>query len=118
MRQIMRNVDRSRFMRLTAAAPFAPLLQATPARAQATQTLRMLTVRTDAVKTLLWAQQQNLFAAHGLAIDLVNTGSSATSLTALVGGSADVTAGSLFATFAAIAHDIPVQGSVSLGCTR
>jgi hypothetical protein len=38
----------------------------------------------DDFMRLLWAQQQNLFAAHGLAIDLVNTGSSAASLTALV----------------------------------
>jgi NitT/TauT family transport system substrate-binding protein len=105
----MRNPDRARFMQLTAAAPLATALRAAPVCAQALQTLRILTVRTDAVKTLLWAQQQNVFAAHGLAIDLVNTGSSAASLTALVGGSADIAAGSLFATFAAIAHDIPVK---------
>ena len=103
----MRILDRRRLLQLAAAAPIAPFIHPVPARAQALQTLRVLTVRTDAVKTLLWAQQQNLFAAHGLAIDLVNTGSSAASLTALVGGSADIAAGSLFATFAAIAHAIP-----------
>ncbi len=101
--------SRGHFTRLAGTASLAPLLRVAPARAQAVQTLRVLTVRTDAVKTLLWAQQQNLFGAHGLAIDLVNTGSSAASLTALVGGSADIAAGSLFATFAAIAHDIPVK---------
>ena len=103
------QLDRSRFVRVAGAASLAPLLYAAPAAAQTTQTLRILTIRTDAVKTLLWAQQQNLFAAHGLAIDLVNTGSSAASLTALIGGSADIAAGSLFPTFAAIAHDIPVK---------
>ncbi len=96
-------------MRVAAAASLAPLFHAAPSVAQTPQTLRILTIRTDAVKTLLWAQQQGLFAAHGLAIDLVNTGSSAASLTALIGGSADIAAGSLFPTFAAIAHDIPVK---------
>ena len=105
----MRNLDREHFVRVAAAATFASLLRTPPAAAQTLQTLRILTIRTDAVKTLLWAQQQNLFAAHGLAIDLVNTGSSAASLTALIGGSADIAAGSLFPTFAAIAHDIPVK---------
>jgi NitT/TauT family transport system substrate-binding protein len=105
----MRSLDRSRFVRLTAAASLVPFLRAAPARAQTVQTLRILTIRTDAVKTLLWAQQQGLFAAHGLAIDLVNTGSSAASLTALIGGSADIAAGSLFPTFSAIAHDIPIK---------
>jgi NitT/TauT family transport system substrate-binding protein len=105
----MPSLDRRRFMQIAAASASAPLLHAAPARAQSVQTLRILTVRTDAVKTLLWAQAQNVFAAHGLAIDLVNTGSSAASLTALVGGSADIAAGSLFATFAAIAHGIPVK---------
>lgn len=105
----MQNLDRSHFVRLAAAAPLAPLLHADPARAQTPQTLRILTVRTDAVKTLLWAQQQNLFAARGLAIDLVNTGSSSASLSALVGGSAEIAAGSVFSTFTAIARSIPVK---------
>lgn len=100
--------DRKRFLGLAAAASFAPLVPA-PARAQGLQTLRVLTVRTDAVKTLLWAQQQGLFAARGYTIDLVNTGSSSASLSALVGGSADIAAGSLFSTFTAIAKNIPVK---------
>ena len=104
-------LHRRRFIQFTALAPLAPLLQAAPARAQTLQTLRILTVRTDAVKTLLWAQQQNLFAAHGLAIDLVNTGSSAASLSALIGGAADIAAASLFPTFAAIAHESPATTS-------
>ena len=76
------QLDRSRFVRVAGAASLAPLLYAARATAQTTQTLRIITIRTDAVKTLLWAQQQNLFGAHGLAIDLVNTSSSAASLTA------------------------------------
>ena len=103
------QLNRGTFLRRAGAVSLAPLLHAAPIGAQSLQTLRILTVRTDAVKTLLWAQQQNLFAAHGLAIDLVNTDSSAASLTALLGGSADIAAGSLFATFAAVAHDIPVK---------
>jgi NitT/TauT family transport system substrate-binding protein len=103
------QLNRGTFLRRAGAVSLAPLLHAAPIGAQSLQTLRILTVRTDAVKTLLWAQQQNLFAAHGLAIELVNTGSSAASLTALIGGSADITAGSLFATFAAVAHDVPVK---------
>ena len=103
------QLNRGTFLRRAGAVSLAPLLHAAPIGAQSLQTLRILTVRTDAVKTLLLAQQQNLFAAHGLAIELVNTGSSAASLTALIGGSADITAGSLFATFAAVAHDIPVK---------
>ena len=102
-------LDRHRFLQLAAAASLAPLLQAASAGAAATQMLRILTIRTDAVKTVLWAQQQNVFAGHGLAVDLQTTGSSAASLTALIGGSADIAAGSLFPTFAAIAHDLPVK---------
>ena len=81
----------------------------TPAAHRRRRRCASLAIKTDGVKTLLWAQQQNLFAPHGLAIDLVTTGSSAASLTALIGGSADIAAGSLFPTFAAVAHDIPVK---------
>src|ERR1700761_7863683 len=102
-------LNRGRFVQFAGAASLAPLARTKPAAAQTLQTLRVLTVRTDAVKTLLWAQQQGMFAAHGLAIDLVNTGSSSASLSALVGGSAEIAAGSLFSTFTAIAKSIPVK---------
>jgi len=101
--------DRRRFLQLTAAAAGAPLLRATPVAAAAPQLLRVLMIKTDGVKTLLWAQQQQLFEKHGLTVNVVPMQSGAATLPALIGGSGEIGAGSLFPMFAAFARGIPLK---------
>jgi len=101
--------SRSGFVRLVAAASLAPLLCSAPAAGATTETLRVLLFPTDGVKTLLWAQQQQLFARRGLAIEFLTMASGAAIIPALVGGSGEFGAGSLFPMFAAFARGLPIK---------
>lgn len=100
--------NRSSFIRLAAAASLAPALRSMPAAAAA-ETLRVLLFPTDGVKTLLWAQQQQLFEKRGYTIELVKMTSGAATVPALVGGSGEFGAGSLFPMFNAFARGLPIK---------
>jgi len=101
--------SRSDFLRLAGAASLAPLVRSAPAIAATPDPLRVLFFPTDGVKTVLWAQQQQLFARHGLAEEFVKMSSGAATIPALVGGSGDIGAGSLFPMFAAFARGLPIK---------
>lgn len=96
-------------MRLAAAASVTPLLRTVPAASATPQDLRVLLFPTDGVKTLLWAQQQKLFERRGYAIEFVKMQSGAATVPALVGGSGEFGAGSLFPMFAAFARGLPIK---------
>lgn len=96
-------------MRLAAAASVTPLLRTVPAASATPQNLRVLLFPTDGVKTLLWAQQQKLFERRGYAIEFVKMQSGAATVPALVGGSGEFGAGSLFPMFAAFARGLPIK---------
>jgi NitT/TauT family transport system substrate-binding protein len=101
--------SRSDFVRLAAAASLAPVVHSAPAAAAAAQTVRVLLFPTDGVKTLLWAQQQHLDTRRGLAIEFDKMASGAAIIPALVGGSGEFGAGSLFPMFAAFARGLPIK---------
>jgi NitT/TauT family transport system substrate-binding protein len=102
--------SRNGFVRLAGAASLAPLLHSAPAAGATTQPLRVLLFPTDGVKTLLWAQQQQLFEHRGLPpIEFEKMASGAAIIPALVGGSGEFGAGSLFPMFAAFARGLPIK---------
>lgn len=101
--------SRSTFVRSAAAASLAPLVRSLPAAGATPQTLRVLLFPTDGVKTLLWAQQQQLFEKRGLAIEFNKMASGAAIIPALVGGSGEFGAGSLFPMFAAFSRGLPIK---------
>lgn len=99
-------IERRDFLKLAAAAPFAA---ATPAAAQTLQALHVLTVPTDAAKQVLYAQQADLFRKRGFTVDIGTLSNGAATFSAVVGGSADFAAGSLFPVFQAYGRGIPVR---------
>jgi NitT/TauT family transport system substrate-binding protein len=78
-------------------------------RAAGLQTVRVLAVPTDGVKSLLYAQRSGLFRNHGITADIVAMGSGAAIFSAIIGGSADIGSGSLFPVFAAYARGVPLR---------
>ena len=99
---------RSHFIRLGAAS-LAPFVRWDPAAAATPETLRVMLFPTDGVKTLLWAQQQGLFAKHGVTAEFIKMANGAATIPALVGGSGEIGAGSLFPMFAAHARGLPIK---------
>ena len=71
--------------------------------------MRALVIPTDGVKSLLYAQKANIFRKHGIQMDVVPMGSGAAIFAAVVGGSAEIGAGSLFPVFAAYARGVPLR---------
>jgi NitT/TauT family transport system substrate-binding protein len=82
---------------------------ASKADADAPRVLRVLCIKTDGIKSLLYAQKADLFAKRGLAIDIQTMSSGAAILPALIGGSAEIGAANLFPVFAAFARGLPVR---------
>lgn len=101
--------DRRQFVQFAAAASLGALLRAARGAAATPQLLRVLLIRTDGVKTILWAQQQHLFEKHGLTVEVDSMASGAATLPALIGGSGEIGAGSLFPMFAAHARGLPIK---------
>jgi NitT/TauT family transport system substrate-binding protein len=101
------TLRRRDFVRIAAAfAAAAPLaIEA----ADVPRTLRVLCIKTDGIKSLLYAQKANLFAKRGLAIDVVTMASGGAILPALLGGSAEIGAANLFPVFAAYARGVPLR---------
>jgi NitT/TauT family transport system substrate-binding protein len=97
--------SRRRFVALAASAA----VPASRAGADDLRTVRVLAVPTDGVKSLLFAQQANLFRKRGLQAQIVPMGSGAAIFAAVLGGSADVGSGSLFPVFAAYARGVPLR---------
>jgi NitT/TauT family transport system substrate-binding protein len=93
------TLDRGAFIAATAGALVA----------QSQQTVRVLTVPTDAAKQILYAQQAGLFGKNGLKCELSAMGSGAAMFAAVLGGSADIAAGSLFPVFSAYGHGIGLR---------
>ncbi len=79
------------------------------AAAQDLRTVRMLSVPSDGSKALLYAQQAGLFRKHGIQADVQPLGSGAAIFAALLGGSAEFGAGSLFPVFSAYNHNVPLR---------
>lgn len=100
---------RADFIRFALSAPFAAFALPVPARAQALQTLRVLSYPSDAIKQVLYPIQAGIFRNLGVEIQLQPMGSGASIFSALVGGSGEFGSGSLFPVFSAREHGIPLR---------
>lgn len=101
-------MDRRNLIGLAAAAPLGFVL---PQRAGAATLplVRVLLIRTDGVKTILWAQQQKIFEKHGITVQVTTMGSGAATLPAMFGGSGEIGAGNLFPMFAAHLRGLAIK---------
>lgn len=102
------TLGRADFVKLAAAAGVGGIVS-TPAAAQSTVTVRALTLPIDPVKQVLYAMQSGIFRKHGLTVELSSMGSGGAMVAAIVGGSAEFAAGSLFSVFTAYGHGVPVR---------
>jgi len=104
------TLQRRAFINLTAGVSLGGFVSsAGSAEAQNLQTVRVLSFPSDAAKQILYPMQAGIFRKEGLQIDLSAMGSGAAIIAAVVGGSAEFGAGSLFPVFSAYGHGIPVR---------
>lgn len=89
------------------AGALAPVAQ--PATAQGLRPVRVLEVPTDGAKSVLYAQKAGLFGKRGLAVDIVPLGSGAAIFAAVLGGTADFGAGSLWPVYQAYARGLSLR---------
>ena len=94
---------------MAASAALVPAGPVAASAADASRALRVLCIKTDGIKSLLYAQKANLFAKRGIAVEVVTTASSGSILPALLGGSGEIGAANLFPMFAAYAHGVPLR---------
>jgi NitT/TauT family transport system substrate-binding protein len=104
------TLQRGDFITLTAGASLSGIVStAASAAAQNLETVRALSLPLDPAKQVLYAMQAGLFRKRGLQVELSAMGSGAAMVAAIVGGSAEFAAGSLFSVFSAYGRGIPVR---------
>lgn len=104
------TLQRGDFIKLTASASLSGIVStAGSAAAQSLQTVRALSLPLDPAKQVLYAMQSGIFRKHGLQVELTAMGSGAAMVAAIVGGSAEFAAGSLFSVFNAYGRGVPVR---------
>jgi NitT/TauT family transport system substrate-binding protein len=104
------QLNRGDFVRCAGLASLGGVVSArSAAAADDLKPVRVLTVPSDGSKSVLYAQKANLFRKRGIQTDIAPMGSGAAIFAAVLGGSADIGAGNLFAVFAAYAHGIPLR---------
>ena len=104
------TLRRSAFMKLTIGVSLgATVASPQVAAAQSLTPLRVLSLPVDPVKQVLYAMQSGIFRKHGLQVDLSPMSSGAAMVSAVVGGSAEFGAGTLFTIANAHGRGIPVQ---------
>jgi NitT/TauT family transport system substrate-binding protein len=104
------TLQRGNFIKLAAGASLGGFAASTgAAAAQNLQTLRALSFPSDAAKQFLYPMKAGIFRKNGVQIDVSAMGSGAAIIAAVVGGSAEFGAGSLFPVFSAYGHGIPIR---------
>lgn len=104
------TLHRGDFIRLGVGASFGGIVGAPDrAAAQTLETVRALSLPIDPAKQILYAMQAGIFRKRGLQVELSPMGSGAATFAAVVGGSAEFGAGSLFSVFSAYGRGIPVR---------
>lgn len=104
------TLQRGDFIKVAAGAAVGGLVStADTAAAQNLETVRALSLPLDPAKQVLYAMQSGIFRKHGLQVELSAMGSGAAMVAAIVGGSAEFAAGSLFSVFTAYGRGIPVR---------
>jgi NitT/TauT family transport system substrate-binding protein len=103
------TLHRSTFIRLGAVAAATGLGSRANASAADMPVVRTLSVPTDGTKALLYARKVNLFAKHGLSVEVGSMSTGATIYSAVLGGAAQFGSGNLFTVFSAYAHGVPLR---------
>jgi NitT/TauT family transport system substrate-binding protein len=110
MPEISSTCSRGAFVNLTAGASLGAFAATSGAvTAQALPAVRVISFPSDAIKQILYPIQNDIFRKRGIAVSLSSMGSGAAIIAAVVGGSAEIGAGSLFPVFTAYGHGIPVR---------
>lgn len=104
------TLQRSTFIKL-AAVMAAGEVFGPPASVSAADlpVVRTLSVPTDGTKALLYARKTNLFAKHGLSVDVGSMSTGAAIYAAVLGGAAEFGSGNLFSVFSAFARGVPLR---------
>lgn len=100
------TLHRSTFMKLAAGGAFALPRFAAAADLPLVKTL---SVPTDGTKAILYARKVDLFAKHGLSVDIGLMSTGATIYAAVLGGAAQFGSGNLFTVFSAFARGVPLR---------
>lgn len=103
------TLRRNDFLTLAGMSALGGIAAPRIAVAQDLKPVRMLSVPSDGSKALLYADQAGLFRKHGIDAKILPMGSGAAIFAALLGGSADFGAGSLFPVYAAYTHGVPLR---------
>jgi len=103
-------IRRSRFIELAGGSALGGFASAAgTAAGQDIRTVNVLEVPTDGAKSVLYAQQANIFRKHGISAEIVPLGSGAAIFAAVLGGSADFGAGSTWPVYQAYARGLPLR---------
>ena len=104
------RMQRGSFVQLAALAAagetLGPLRSASAADLPVVKTL---SVPTDGTKAILYARKVNLFAKHGLSVDIGSMANGAAIYAAVLGGAAQFGSGNLFTVFSAFARGVPIR---------
>src|ERR1700691_5545697 len=103
-------IRRSGLLKLAGCASLGTFASATAtATAQDVRSRRVLEVLTDGAKSVLYAQQANIFRKHGISADIVPLGSGAAIFAAVLGGAADFGSGSTWPVYQAYARGLSLR---------
>lgn len=103
-------IRRSGFIKLAGCASLGAFASARgAATAQDVRTVHVLEVPTDGAKSVLYAQQANIFRKRGISADIVPLGSGAAIFAAVLGGAADFGSGSTWPVYQAYARNLPLR---------
>jgi NitT/TauT family transport system substrate-binding protein len=104
------KLQRGSFIKAAAVAAASEVLW-TPARIGAADlpVVKTLSVPTDGTKALLYARKVNLFAKHGLSVDVGSMSTGAAIYAAVLGGAAQFGSGNLFSVFSAFVRGVPLR---------
>ena len=104
------RLQRGSFVKLAAVAAASGVFE--PPRYAAAADLpvvKTLSVPTDGTKAILYARKVNLFAKHGLGVDIGSMSNGAAIYAAVLGGAAQFGSGNLFTVFSAFARGVPIR---------
>jgi NitT/TauT family transport system substrate-binding protein len=103
-------IRRGGFIKLAGGASLGGFASATgTASGTDVRTVRVLEVPTDGAKSVLYAQQANIFRKHGISADIVPLGSGAAIFAAVLGGAADFGSGSTWPVYQAYARGLSLR---------
>lgn len=103
------RLQRGSFVKLAALAAASGVFEPRMTAAADLPVVKTLSVPTDGTKAILYARKVNLFAKHGLGVDIGSMANGAAIYAAVLGGAAQFGSGNLFTVFSAFARGVPIR---------